>query len=276
MKNSDRLSFSFFGGPLKIYAAVLPIFFVACTQQASINTLISQQNTGIVNGETVSADDPIASHTVAITDDKWENCTGTLIASNLVLTAAHCETPGVAMYVAFGLEVGEWNLKQVERRLVTNYRLAPGRAEQSEVLSDINHKDMMIVQFEGGLPEGYKPAKFLEDTSILQNNVNVILAGYGVTSGRSQNGDGLLRKAEVPILDVGFSDTEIQTDERKRGSCSIDSGGPAFIKVADELLIWGVTSRGDVHCRQAGIYTKISSFRSWIDAVMQELGPTQE
>lgn len=257
---------------MKLFVVLFSLIFVACTQQAAVQTLsVGPNTTSIINGDMVKTGDPIASHIVAITDNQWENCTGTIIAKNLVLTAAHCETPGVAMYVAFGLEVSERNIKTVDRRLVRTYRLIPGHKDIDFDEQETDLKDMMIVEFEGGLPEGYAPAELLSDSSVLKDGVSVILAGYGVTNGSEQTGDGFLRKTRAPIADAGFADTEISTDERRHGTCSIDSGGPAFIDMGGKIYLWGVTSRGDEKCRGEGIYTKISSFRSWVDSVIKEL-----
>jgi secreted trypsin-like serine protease len=255
---------------MKHFVVLASLFVVvACAQQK--NSISGNFTAGIINGQTVQSGDPIANHLVAITDNKWENCTGTLIAKNLVLTAAHCETKGEAMYVAFGLEVSEGNLDQVERRQVTNYRLIPG-VEKALGRREADWKDLMIVEFEGEAPAGYVPAKFLEDTSILQDGQMVIFAGYGVTNGHSQKGDGTLRKTQAPIKDAGFSETEIQTDERRTGTCNIDSGGPAFVQVGGELFFWGVTSRGADNCNKDGVYTRIDSYREWVNGVIKDLG----
>ena len=55
------------------------------------------------------------------------------------------------------------------------------------------------------------------------------------------------------------------------GSCSGDSGGPAFLKVNGQELLWGVTSRGDQTCAQVGIYTMISPYMSFIKGAEQSL-----
>jgi len=254
---------------MKYFVAVLPFVFVACSQNINQSQIFAASSSGIVNGETVKSSDPLAKHLVAITDNKWENCTGTLIAKNLVLTAGHCETAGTAMYVAFGLEVSENNLKKVDRRLVTNYRLIPGRQEAANDQTDT--KDLMIVEFEGGLPAGYEPAEFLQDSSLLKNEAMVVIVGYGVTDGKKQTGDGILRKVQVPIAEADYSKTEAKTNESKRGSCQIDSGGPGFLNANGKFYLWGVVSRGDENCEEYGVYTKVAPYKDWVDSVLKDL-----
>lgn len=234
--------------------------------------LVSLSAHAIVNGEKALPGDAIARHTVAITDEELENCSGTLIAKNLVLTAAHCETRGVMMYVAFGIEVSENNMSTVDRRPVVNYRIVKGAHKVDYENEELNYKDLMIVEFEGGLPPGYAPAEIAPADFELANGDSVIVAGYGVTHGVRQTGDGFLRKTEVSVSDAQFSESEIQTDERHRGSCSIDSGGPAFVSIDGKLQLWGVISRGDEDCRKYGVYTKISYYSDWVMDVIQELG----
>jgi len=258
---------------MKIFAVLVSVFaIVACTQQSNNQINSAGNQAGIINGENVQATDPIAKHLVAITDNRWENCTGTLIAKNLVLTAAHCETTGVTMYVAFGLEVSERNINTVTRFAVVDYRVLPGRYQVSPDVDDKDQKDLMILKFEGELPAGYEPVEFLTDETLLKKGVSVLVAGYGVTNGKTQVGNGFLKKTQIPIWDAGFSDTEVQTDERRRGTCNIDSGGPAFVKSGDKFLYWGVTSRGAENCNGDGIYTKVTYYNDWIQDTIVELG----
>ena len=66
----------------------------------------------IIGGDPVESDDKVALSTVAImykgVDDQLvSNCTGTLISSDLVLTAAHCvvDVPLDSIYISFSLKV---------------------------------------------------------------------------------------------------------------------------------------------------------------------------
>jgi secreted trypsin-like serine protease len=81
------------------------------------------------------------------------------------------------------------------------------------------------------------------------------------------DGDGILRQTTAPISSL--YETEIRLDERKAGTCSGDSGGPAFIKQNGEYYLFGVTSRGSVLCNDVGVYTNALHFRPWIARVIK-------
>jgi secreted trypsin-like serine protease len=56
-------------------------------------------------------------------------------------------------------------------------------------------------------------------------------------------GDGKLRQGKAPISSV--QETEVRLDETKAGTCSGDSGGPAYIEKDGVNYLFGITSRGD-------------------------------
>jgi secreted trypsin-like serine protease len=79
-----------------------------------------------------------------------------------------------------------------------------------------------------------------------------------------------LQSAKAKIK--GFSVTEVRLDESKgQGTCSGDSGGPAFIQKGGNYLLFGVTSRGNLLCNEEGIYTSASAHSAWIEKTMQSL-----
>ncbi|HEY8271631.1 MAG TPA: trypsin-like serine protease [Pseudobdellovibrionaceae bacterium] len=260
-----------------LFLIVASLAFVSCNSKNHFDREITaqtfQSRAGIVNGDRVKKYDPVATHVVAITDQAMENCTGTLIAKNLVLTAAHCQTPDEKMYIAFGLEVSPDNIQKINLHEVTAYRMAPGYQDVLTSFKEVDHADLMILQFDGEAPAGYEAAEILNDASVLFEGMFVTVAGYGVTDGIEQEGDGFLRKTQVSIANPSYARTEVSTDETMHGSCSIDSGGPAFVEVDGKTYIWGVTSRGDVNCRKRGVYTRIDSYLPWVDAVIKELSP---
>ncbi len=76
-----------------------------------------------------------------------------------------------------------------------------------------------------------------------------------------------MRATKVPFAQI-VGHSEFKTDETRAGSCSGDSGGPAFIEQNGQLLLAGLTSRGDGPCRRLGIYTMVDYFSLWIHDII--------
>jgi hypothetical protein len=136
-----------------------------------------------------------------------------------------------------------------------------------------NTFDIALMQFTGQTPETHKPALLVNEDVSIENGSRLLVAGYGFLNESFEpgedgwpqmpSGDGVLRSAEVTVLDKDFSRTEVLTSEQQAGTTSADSGGPAFIKNEEgRLILWGVTSRGLTG--QDGVYTRVGIFLSWI------------
>jgi secreted trypsin-like serine protease len=65
--------------------------------------------------------------------------------------------------------------------------------------------------------------------------------------------------------------TELMLDERKAGTCSGDSGGPAYIEKDGQFYLFGITSRGTYFCDDSGVYTNALSYTKWIQDTMGSL-----
>jgi secreted trypsin-like serine protease len=188
-------------------------------------------------------------------------CSGSLIDEKTIVTAAHClDYMGVGAYVIFGSNQGG---KDVQGRQIVkaafHEKFDENFPEEARDVFDIG-----VAQFDGGLPTGFKPLDILPDDTALATGTDVVLAGFGVTNGNSQEGAGILRYTTVKIQDGAYGKTEIETDETKNGSCNGDSGGPGLINVSGKWYIWGTTSRGDSACAKDGVYTKVTAYRDWI------------
>lgn len=246
----------------------------ACSPQAGNPTAgeIQQQGEGIVGGVVVPAGNVITKSIVAVYDaSEGALCTGSLLENNIVLTAAHCvaEDPS-NMYVMFDLSLSSSSEKrQVDKAQVTPYWAAnQGNAK--------NTGDLALLHFTGDVPSGYEPATFLSNAKLLKKGATVILAGYGISDGVTQEGAGVLRAANVKISDAKFSSTEIKLDQTKgQGACHGDSGGPAYIYSQGQYLLWGVTSRGvndpNNDCTRYSAYTNALVYQSWIQQTAKKL-----
>lgn len=164
-------------------------FLLAACGQAPSQDSTFGDGAGIMGGSVLKETDPVAASVVGIWDSKEKfMCTGTLIADDIVLTAAHCVVGKPAqLKVVFGTEVfstlyaREVDIQQeyihpvIAAKANENYE----RDEEKQPQADQN--DIAVIKFKGALPPGFKPAQMLKDVKELSRGVAVTVAGYGVS-----------------------------------------------------------------------------------------------
>lgn len=251
---------------------------VACApQNFQEQTVHPTDSSQIVGGDKVESSSNIGRSTVGIYESKIGYiCSGTLIAKNLILTAAHCVDPKAKdLVVIFAPEMKKAGKEQIRR--VTGQVVHDGYT--GEVQSkDTN--DIAVLRFEGEAPAGYQVAPMLFDSGYLNNNVRTIVAGYGLNwTILLSKGAGTLRTAKLSIEDVNFSRTEVMLGQSvRRGICSGDSGGPAYLELNGRLHVWGVASRGDSlpglltpKCMLFSVFTRVDAHQDFIAKAVAEL-----
>jgi secreted trypsin-like serine protease len=249
----------------------------------------------IVGGTTVGVNETIAKRTVGLFfilhDGSNGICSGSILDNTRILTAAHCVQNVDAGVVVFSnnnminlvINASQNGVDAVPQlRLMTGIKQEPGYSGQEGGNDEFN--DLAVVTFEGGLPAGYEPAKFLPKASALQvlrRNAAITLAGYGITSAPAEeqapvpgasptpaptpdpsappvdDGSGTLRQVTVGF--GLFSPNQIDMyvgGLTGHDACSGDSGGPSMITVGGEVYVVGVASRSD--CVQMSIYTFVN------------------
>lgn len=219
----------------------------------------------IIGGKAVSYDETIARSTVMLfgqTDTGGFTCTGTIMNSQYILTAAHCVL-GVKQMVIFFTNEAPGSTFESLINNKTNVRFAKAvRHNIDYPNTDLGqmypHNDVAWVRFDGGLPSGYTPVTILNPSLMskyLVANQPVILAGYGKRS-VDDSDTGYLHKIKVPFQKV-MAGKDAYVGSNNNIACSGDSGGPAFIEVNGRYYQWGIASRSD--CRTLSIYTPLTS-----------------
>ncbi len=187
--------------------------------------------TAIVGG-TPSTDDAVVAFVErpACSDEFTVTCSGTLVAPQVVLTAAHCVVGKTGLEVHVGAPVGSGAFIAVTETVV------------HPMFDDASHAyDIAIVRL--AEPAGVTPIALPTATlgaSSIGTSARVV--GFGVV-GAGEVADGERRTGTMQISAVDpltFTATPSPSN-----TCGGDSGGPVF--VGDQLL--GITIAGDPTCK---------------------------
>jgi len=238
----------------------------------------------IVNGVEVPSTDPIAKSTVMLTG-KYQRfsftCTGTIIAKDLIVTAAHCLGPYAAAKITafFGV-----NKNQSGQTYNIIKQIQPDNYSSDQKL---DRNDVALLRLEKEIPNGYQPAKIISDSTVLHTDDILILAGYGINvksmPDNGTGGLGILRAVEQNILEPQYGQSEILINIQNKGTCSGDSGGPAFLKKDNQLFLLGAASRmtdKDIvpgskpvryECTNEIVYTNLLKQSTWLKFAESEL-----
>lgn len=230
-------------------------------------------------------------------------CTGSLIAKNIVLTAAHClADPGITS-IAVVFTNDENKATQADVRFATDGAIHP------DFLKGVDPKagpaasvwnDIALVKLSEDAPADFKLTRLpnsLTEINLIANS-KVTLAGFGITNAVVRRivrdkrgvqkivtvpsvGSGILRKVDgILVKQVTADKKEILLDQTsQRGACHGDSGGPAFITAKDGTQIQvGLTSRGTEklgNCTESAIYTGVAAHLGWIAEASLKLNTAQ-
>lgn len=224
----------------------------------------------VFGGAEVKPADPIYSSAVGIYNVKTEStCSGVLLSDRLILTAAHCLTEDRAnLRLFFGADIANAPVRRVAEGI--------RHPEYRDDSTGVHRHDLAIIKIKGLAPEGFVPAKFLENIDALEELAPTWVAGYGTMDIKLDIGMRVLRKTILPIRELHFSQSEISLIQTPDfGVCVGDSGGPSYIFVGDQAYVWGIAhkvySYGGNVCTFGSVYTRVDYYRDWIEKVSRTL-----
>jgi trypsin len=223
---------------------------------------------GIVGGQTVS---PTEYPSVVALEDSPGNwfCTGTLIASDWVLTAAHCVADGPA--TGLNVRFDDPDVNDAAGGIVVAVSEVHANPEFDWEAWD---NDIALLRLATPVTDR-APTPIHRDA--IPFATQVIDVGYGVAD-NNDGGGGLLRSVEKVTADcAGANDPTVSGDvlicmdaSDGRGSCFGDSGGPTFARINGALVVAGVTSGGTGDLCGAGwdLYTSVFAEMPFVDTTM--------
>jgi hypothetical protein len=196
-----------------------------------------------------------------------QGCTGTLIAPNAVLTAAHCVDPELV-----GPSVPGFSLAL--DTTIGNPGTVPGLMSFKHESFDINAEPMegLAQFFDVGILILSQPITSVppvkmprpEQSAQITAGMDLAIVGYGRIS-NATNDTGVMYDAMTKL--VSFNATEIQVGmgAPQPQNCNGDSGGPALTEM-DGRRIVGIVSRSfmGVECTMGGVDTRVDAYLTWI------------
>ena len=211
---------------------------------------------------------------VAVGNDSQWGCTGTLIASKVVLTAGHCADFATRIFV--GSDVTQPGKVVKVKRRVRHPQYHQGK-----------HNDLLVLILDQKV-DGVAPRKFARKATIDEATDGRVM-GFGNTEATGTFGYGQKQFVDVPIASPDCRGEVDGEDDNvtygcdvglelvagrpllARDSCTGDSGGPFYVQDGNQWLLAAATSRATdssmSNCGDGGVYVRADRYRTWIDSL---------
>lgn len=286
--------------PTRSFALVFLLFAVSSSARSRE---LATRSDAIINGEECAREvDPA---TVAVLTDgevnfvgyqhkiKTVSCTGTLIAPDVVLTAAHCVD--MSLYKGgVGTVRGEAYAVSFEPDLVALSEEKTTEFPEDAIYAArwVPHPKYSITAMSKrtGLSDNYdialiflkqpvvdvQPALLVtaEEASQLREGREVDISGWGMTRWEASPPQGSVGRkvcATSFVAELGDTEMQIGLGPDTARKCHGDSGGPSYLNVDTphdvKRRVVGVTSHtyGEGGCHVGGVDTRVDAFLPWIE-----------
>jgi secreted trypsin-like serine protease len=200
---------------------------------------------------------------VMVVDPRGDLCTGTALARDLVLTAAHC----VAGKLDYQVKTFQTGQTISVRAIALHPRFDLASYAASRATADLALLKLAVPLNDLILPATLAPARRVAIGETLT------IAGFGVTAAGTDRGLGIPRMATLAVtgkpgsLQIRLVDLATRNLRIGLGACTGDSGAPAF-EPATEAVIgvvsWSTAPGDQEGCGGLTGVTPLLLYREWI------------
>jgi secreted trypsin-like serine protease len=212
-------------------------------------------------------------HAVMITGSAGTFCTGSAIARDLVLTAAHCVQPG-AEYKLIEFSATRQPLlldvQQIARHPNFNLQTLLGHRATA---------DVALIKLTKPLPADIQPAAIDRADRKPEPGDHYTVTGYGLAAHGNGRTGGTLRTAQLIAtgqpgnLQIRLVDPASYGNAPGMGACTGDSGAPVFEGTAlIGLVSWSTGPNMTAGCGGLTGVTPLTLYRGWIVETAKKMG----
>ena len=238
---------------------------------ATLSLLLLIAPAGALTGNAPPATGWAARPIVMVIDARGDLCTGTALARDLVLTAAHC----VALPLAYRIRI----YQDGETIPVQSVRVHP-RFNMASYAASRATADIALLKLAKPLPAVVVPAALGAARRVAVGET-LTVAGFGVTTAGTALGLGVPRMAALAVtgkpggLQVRLYDPATRNERAGLGGCTGDSGAPVFDgqgPMVIGVVSWSTAPKDEEGCGGLTGVTPLLLYRQWIVDTARKLG----
>jgi secreted trypsin-like serine protease len=199
---------------------------------------------------------------VMIVDPRGDLCTGTALARDLVLTAAHC----VSARHDYSVKTFQTGQTVGIRSIVRHPGFNPAAYAASRATADLALIKLVLPLSEQIVPAALAPARRVAVGETLT------IAGFGVTAAGTARGLAQPRMAQLAVtgqpgsLQIRLFDVATRNKRIGLGACTGDSGAPAFESAGGLIGVvsWSTAPGDEEGCGGLTGVTPLLAYRAWL------------
>ncbi len=218
---------------------------------------------------------PKFAHAVVMLAGPRGFCSGVAVAGNLVLTAAHCVSPGSDYKLVLLDAAGKPSLKSIAT-IARHPQFDAEAVRRHRVTADVAL--LKFAEAVSGAPVPLGPA----DIRVAVGDP-FLVAGYGLATPGDGKSGGTVRTATLIAtgqpgsLQIRLMDPATRNERAGLGACVGDSGGPVFANAGGALAVIGVVSwstgpKNSDGCGGLTGVTPLTRYRAWLIEQAKRMG----